>query len=114
MKTMISIAVLSILLVVSLQFVSCGSNNQEEKMSEQNKTVDAANAKTITLAVAGMTCQGCVNAVSAALAETDGVISREVSLSDNSAVVKYDPVKVDEEKLILAVEDAGYKAKVNQ
>jgi copper ion binding protein len=114
MKKMMSVAAFSILLIVSLQFAGCGSNKQEEKMSQQSKAVDAANAKTVTVEVSGMTCQGCVNAINTALAETDGVISREVSLEDSSAVIKYDPAKVDEEKLIFAIEDAGYKAKVNQ
>jgi copper ion binding protein len=113
MKKMMSAAALFILLIVSLQLAGCGSNNQEEKMLEQNKTTDVADAKTVTLTVSGMTCQGCANAINTAVAETDGVITLEVSLEDSSAVVKYDPGKINEEKLILAIEDAGYKARVN-
>jgi len=84
-------------------------------MSQQKPqpAADVANAKTVTLKVSGMTCMGCVNTIDNALAETDGVISKTVSLEDSAAVVKFDPAKTDQSKLILAVQNAGYDAQLN-
>lgn len=115
MKKLMFIAALSALLVVMLQLAGCGSSNQEEAMSQQKPqpAADVANAKTVTLAVSGMTCMGCVNTIDEALAETEGVITKTVSLEDSTAVVKFDPAKTDESKLVLAIQDAGYKAKLN-
>jgi copper chaperone len=115
MKKIISIAALSALLIVMLQLAGCGSSNQEEAMSQQKTqpAADVANAKTVTLKVSGMSCMGCVNTIDNALAETDGVITKTVSLEDSAAVVKFDPAKTDESKLVLAIQDAGYDAQVS-
>ena len=115
MKKIISITALSALLIIMLHLAGCGSSNQEEAMSQQKPqpAADVANAKTVTLKVSGMTCMGCVNTIDNALAETDGVISKTVSLEDSAAVVKFDPAKTDQSKLILAVQNAGYDAQLN-
>lgn len=114
MKKIISVAALSALLILTLQLAGCGSSSQEEAMSQQKPqpAADVANAKTVTLKVSGMTCMGCVNTIDNALAETEGVITKTVSLPDSAAVVKFDPAKTDQDKLILAIQDAGYKAKL--
>lgn len=45
-----------------------------------------------------------------ALTKVDGVQEAEVNYKTNSAKVTIDPTKVDEEKLIDAVNQSGYKA----
>jgi copper chaperone CopZ len=60
-----------------------------------------------TLAVSGMTCNGCVKHVDKALRSIPGVTAVEVSLAENAAKVVHDgPV----ETLVAAVHDAGYSA----
>ncbi|MFN0252192.1 MAG: heavy-metal-associated domain-containing protein [Kofleriaceae bacterium] len=60
-----------------------------------------------TLAVSGMTCNGCVKHVDKALRSVPGVSAVEVSLGENSAKVVHDgPVTT----LVEAVHDAGYSA----
>ncbi len=66
----------------------------------------------ITLKVSGMSCQGCVNAVTAALKNTNGVKTAEVSLEKNMATVEYDPAIAKPEDLVRAIEEAGYGASV--
>jgi Cu+-exporting ATPase len=70
-----------------------------------------ANA-TVTLAVTGMTCEGCVGHVQEALAGTPGVASATVSLAQRQAVVGYDAARVQPEALIAAIVKAGYQASV--
>ena len=63
---------------------------------------------TRTFTVQGMTCSHCQTAVAKALKGVPGVASAEVDLRGKQATVAYDPDKVSEAQLALAVEDAGY------
>ena len=62
-----------------------------------------------TLAIEGMTCNGCVRHVDAALKKVPGVSAVQVSLADHQAKVVHEgPV----EALAAAVESAGYRCHV--
>lgn len=114
MKKIFSAAAFALLLMAALQLAGCGSSNQEEAMSQQKTqpAADVANAQTVNLTVSGMTCMGCVSTIESALAECEGVITKSVSLEDSAAVVKFDPAKTDAEKLMLAIHEAGYEARL--
>ena len=56
--------------------------------------------------IEGMSCHHCVKAVEKELNEID-VDSYEVEIG--SAIVKYDEIRMDEHKIINAIEEAGYK-----
>lgn len=61
------------------------------------------------LNVEGMSCKHCVMHVTKALEAIEGVVKAEVSLEEKSAVIELDS-DVSGEKLVKAVEDAGYEA----
>ena len=63
---------------------------------------------TKTLQISGMTCNHCVNHVKNALEELDEVLSADVSLSDQKAVVDLE-TDVTDQKLTEAVEEVGYE-----
>jgi copper chaperone len=65
-------------------------------------------ATTIELNITGMTCDHCVNAVTGALKDVDGVTDAVVSLDEKRATVTAE--SVDIAKLIAAVEEEGYEA----
>ena len=67
-------------------------------MTEQSKTV---------LTVGGMTCNGCVAAVTRVLTRVPGVVSAEVDLSTARATVVG---SADPKALVAAVVGAGYEA----
>ena len=60
-----------------------------------------------TLTIEGMHCEHCVNAVTNALNEMDGVVAK-VTLKSNSAEVSYDR-EINEADLKNAVKKAGYE-----
>ncbi len=65
--------------------------------------------KKITLSIAGMSCHGCANTVTAALAGVEGVRRADVSLDKRRArLVLEDAGSVD--ALITAAQRAGYDA----
>jgi len=62
------------------------------------------------LRITGMTCNGCVKHVDAALRKIPGVTAVEVVLADGRAKVVHDPETSPQTSLIAAVEQAGYGA----
>ncbi|KAL4738762.1 E1-E2 ATPase-domain-containing protein [Aspergillus similis] len=71
-----------------------------------------ANVATTTLAVEGMTCGACTSAVEGGLAENPGVLSVNVSLLSERAVIEHDLSTVSAEQLAEIVEDRGFGARV--
>ena len=73
----------------------------------------AAETKTATLDVQGMTCGSCTAAVRIVLKKLDGVKDAKVSFDERKAVVAYDPAKVTPQKMVDTInEKLPYKAKV--
>lgn len=66
--------------------------------------------KTVTLAVKGMTCGGCVLGTRKVLTRLPGVSKADVSYEKGTAVVTYDPRKVTVEQMIAAIKTLGYIA----
>lgn len=69
-----------------------------------------ADAQRQVFAVQGMTCEGCVSTVTAAVKDVPGVDNVQVSLESGRAVVVGDPDEVSAEVVIAAIKKAGYKA----
>ena len=65
--------------------------------------------ESITLKVKGMTCGGCVSAVTRVLKELDGVARADVSLAEGEARIEYEPARLQRDRLEAAIEDAGYE-----
>ena len=68
--------------------------------------------RTVILSVSQMTCAACPITVKKALGKVDGVSKVVVSLEKHQAVVTYDDVKTNVERLIRATTDAGYPSTV--
>jgi copper chaperone len=65
--------------------------------------------QSVTLAISGMTCGGCVRSVASVLDALEGVVKADVSLDKHSATVDFDPARVSVDQLKHAIEDAGYE-----
>ncbi|MGI8925368.1 MAG: CopZ family metallochaperone [Tepidiformaceae bacterium] len=66
--------------------------------------------QTIELSITGMTCDHCVNAITSAVKDVEGVANAKVSLETNSATVEGDGIDLQE--VIAAIEEEGYEARV--
>ncbi|KAI3321174.1 heavy metal translocating P-type ATPase [Xylariaceae sp. AK1471] len=67
-----------------------------------------------SLAISGMTCAACSNAITRELEEKDWVTKVAVSLLSNSAVVEFLGSEEDVGQVVEAIEDLGYDAQLNQ
>lgn len=65
--------------------------------------------ETITLAIRGMTCMGCVSGVRQVLGAMPGVSGAEVTLQPAQATIDYDPARVSPESIRHALIEAGYE-----
>lgn len=63
--------------------------------------------------ISGMTCSSCQAHVEKAVKKLDGAENVNVNLLTNSMNVEFDEGILDEQKIIKAVEDAGYGATLN-
>lgn len=96
-------------LIFPSSLASGSHKNKVEKCETDALVVQPAK---VDVKVLGMTCAACSNSVEKALLKLDGVISATVALLQNRAVVEYDPVRVKEEHIKEAIEDAGFDAEI--
>lgn len=63
------------------------------------------------LNVEGMSCSHCVNAVTKAVGDLDGVVNVDVKLEEKTVTVEYDAGKVSLGSIKEAIEEEGYDVK---
>eukprot|EP00794_Sanderia_malayensis_P006913 gene6913-7690_t len=76
------------------------------------ENLNFVDSNTVEISVQGMTCQSCVKNITSTLNEKDGVLSIEVSLEKENAVVKYDAVKTSKEEIVEMINNTGYNAQL--
>jgi Cu+-exporting ATPase len=64
----------------------------------------------VKLRISGMTCTSCVQSIDSALKKLDGIDSSGINLVDKTAIVKYDPNKLDVDEIKQTIKDTGYEA----
>ena len=78
-----------------------------EATASERLTLSGQDRDCTVLAIGGMTCGSCANAVHRALARVPGVVSVDVDLAGARALVRGDARAED---MLAAVEGAGYRA----
>lgn len=74
----------------------------------------AASPQTVVLDVQNMTCPVCPITIRKALEKVPGVIDAKVDFDHKTAVVKYDPEKVNPSALLKATTNAGFPSKLHR
>lgn len=103
------ITILSFLLISFPSYSGLLRQKQEsvKSGSDQDKN------KKITLSVNGMTCASCEHHIESEVIKLSGVSSVKASYANKSAIIEYDPQKVDEAKIVEAINETGYKVEKN-
>jgi mercuric ion binding protein len=70
--------------------------------------------KVLRLKLSGVTCAGCASHVYNTVKALDGVLDQSVAYPGDLAIIKYDPSPITPDKIIRAIEKAGYKAEVQK
>ena len=63
----------------------------------------------ITLSVPDISCGHCKSSIEGAVGPMDGVTKAEVSISDRTVDVEYDPETVELDAIVTAIDDQGYE-----
>lgn len=68
--------------------------------------------ETAVFSVEGMSCSGCEVGLRMAVAKLEGVHEVEASYANSNTRVTYDPARVEPEQIQAAIEELGYKARL--
>lgn len=98
---------ISFILILFVLFAAC-NNTATSDQSTETTTTEEVVYEFAEIPITGMHCDGCVNTITNALKEIDGVSDAKTSLEKEIAKVKYDPAKVDIEQFKTAIEGKGY------
>ncbi|SET05394.1 Cu+-exporting ATPase [Natronincola peptidivorans] len=72
------------------------------------------NVEKIGFKIEGMSCSSCSNIVEKKLNSLDGILKASVNIATEKGQVEYDSNKIEVKVILKAVEDAGYKAIVDE
>jgi copper ion binding protein len=89
--------------------IACNNSPKQDTTSTKGSKVQAN--KTVTLAVEGMTCDGCENTVKESVEKLPGVESATASYKEKTAVVSFDSTQSSTTEISKAITDAGYEVK---
>lgn len=105
---------LGVITLLSLLLLSFPSYSKLLMQIPATSAVDEQdNKKKITLGVNGMTCASCEHHIESEVIKLSGVTSVKASYENKSAIVEYNPMKVDELKIIAAINETGYTVDKN-
>lgn len=99
------VLIFAIALFFSCQSASNGQNNETETSVETAAWVEK------TISISGMHCDMCVASIEKGVGEVEGVQSVVASLSDSTAVVKFDAGEANVNDIQQAIEKRGYSIK---
>jgi mercuric ion transport protein len=100
---------LGVVTVLSLLLLSFPSYSRY--LMQDNTPVaseDQEKTKKVTFGVNGMTCASCEHHIESEVIKLSGVSFVKASYDNKSTVVEYNPQKVDEAKIIAAINETGY------
>ncbi len=110
------IGITSALALAPIQGIASGTSGHDtsKEMSEPELKPAASKYKTVNLDISGMVCTSCSNGVIASLKDINGVIKTDISHVGNGGTVVYDPVKMNEKKILKAISKSGFKASIKK
>lgn len=88
--------------------------SRAEDTQTPHRVETAASAASVTLDVEGVHCAGCTIAIRRAVEKIDGVRDVRSGESAKQLVVDYDEGKVTVARIVQAVKEAGYEARVHE
>ena len=114
-KILLAIGVTSALALAPIQGVGSGTSDSHDKIAnadmDQPETKAAKGKfKTMNLDIGGMVCTKCSSGVIASLKDLNGIIETDINHKGKGGTVVYDPAKLNEKKILKAINKTGFKA----
>lgn len=92
--------------------------NEREEEKEANITSEPTDPnqptdiESIRIAIDGMHCANCAAAIENAYSKTNGVVSMNVNLANNTGIIRFDPTKTSAENMLRVFDNLAYSAEV--
>lgn len=99
------------LVVILLASAMLACNTTPKQDAASTKTSKVQVNKTVTLAVEGMTCEGCESTVKESVEKLPGIASATASYKEKTAIVSFDSTLTKTTDISQAITDAGYEVK---
>lgn len=96
-------------IILASALLACNNAPKQEASASKASKIQAN--KTITLAVEGMTCEGCESSVKESVEKLPGIASAKASFTEKTAIVSYDSTLTKTEDISKAITDVGYEVK---
>lgn len=101
----------TMLAVLAIVFPYVGSTEAAVAQSMLAQQPNRTPTSTVAiLNIEGMDCIGCAKGLEATLARLDGVKKAVVEYEESRAVVEYDSTRINTKKMIVSVDETGFKA----
>lgn len=78
-----------------------------------NQSREEDREKKATISITGMTCNSCVHSIEKMISGVNGVISINVSLENETAIILYQPKVITIEEICNEIDDMGFEAKIS-
>jgi len=99
------------LFAFTLLFAILACNNAQKKEAASDKASKIQANKTITIAVEGMTCEGCESTVKESVEKLPGIASAKASYTEKTTIVTFDSTLTKVADISKAITDVGYEVK---
>lgn len=103
------IIILSILAALVMSCNNTKAPKEEQTTEPSQEQVTSENLVKAEIAVFGMTCEGCENAIKSNLGDMEGIAEVMASHVDSIAVISYDSTKVNIESIKAKIAETGYE-----
>lgn len=91
-----------------------GCCNAPKLLAQATVSNPAGNTKTVNLTIEGMSCGACAASIKSALQKLDGIKKIDITFEKKGGTVEFDPAKVDETKIVEAINKTDFKAKASK
>lgn len=102
-------AIIIVLLATAL--LACNSAPKQASNPAIDNPSKVAVNKTITMAVDGMTCEGCENTVMESVEKIPGIASAKASYMNKEVIISFDSTQVKVNDISSAITGVGYEVK---
>jgi len=105
---------ISIVAAACASIIACSPKQENQTPNAQAQQRVTVQAATTTINLPTMKCKMCAGTITDALNKIDGVKDVKVDVDAKTAVVMYEPVKIDQRKIETTISDAGYDANLTK
>lgn len=103
------LAIVTVLAILLMAFPSYSKIFFPKTEAKQVIVVDKNSVQEVKLRIEGMTCEACSQTINLALSKVPGVLEYKTEFKDGSSIVKFDNSKTNEQAIVNAVNETGYK-----